>query len=74
MKFTILIILYFFNPLDDDGRGHQISHLDGKPLHFETEATCYQHVEEHYDDLKKYIMAYYKNKATIGRVLCVDRT
>ena len=73
MKFTILIILYFFNPLDRDMPGHDISHLDGKPLTFKSESACYQHVDDNYNNLKKYIETYYNKKATIGKVLCVQK-
>ena len=74
MKFSILIILFWWNPLDDDGRGHLISHEGGRPLFFKSEAACVDHVKENYNGLKKYIEKYYSGKATISEVRCVRKT
>ena len=71
MGFKILILLFWFDPKLDDGRGFQISHLDGKPLAFNSSKACYEHVDENYENLKSYVESYYEAKATISKVKCV---
>ena len=72
MKFTILIILYFFNIDDDDGRGFHISHLNGLPLWFDTEKSCFDHINQNYNALQGYVEHYYKQKATVSEIRCVE--
>ena len=73
MKYSILIILLWWNPINDDGRGHNISHLDGKPLTFASRSACRNHVDENWSALKGYVEGYYKSKATISEVRCVGK-
>ena len=74
MKYSILIILLWWNPLDDDGRGRLISHLDGNPLKFASRSACLDHVDENWAAVKGYIEEYYRGKATISEVRCVRKT
>ena len=71
MKFSILIILLWLNPADDSGNAFAISELNGQRLLFDTQAQCFDHVQENYDDIEKFIQRYYEYKATISEALCV---
>ena len=71
MKFSILIILLWLNPVDDTGNAFVISELNGQRLLFDTQDQCFDHVQENYDDIESFIETYYDNKATVSEALCV---
>ena len=71
MVWTILIALFWFDPVDTDSMYFAISKLDGKPLTFQSSAECYDHIDQNAPKLKTFIEAYYNGKATVGEYHCV---
>ena len=67
----IVISLFWIDPSDSTDKYFKISHLDGKPLTFESQKECFDHIDENAPDLKKYVESFYKSKATVGEYLCV---
>tara|TARA_Y100001973_G_scaffold85129_1_gene126863 strand:+ start:3082 stop:3303 length:222 start_codon:yes stop_codon:yes gene_type:complete len=70
MAFTILVMLFWYDPTMDDGKAFKISHLNGKPLTFQTEDACFKHVDANYNDIKEFVEAYYDKKATVSKIMC----
>mgnify|MGYP003137849299 CR=1 FL=1 len=63
--------MFWFNPENNDFRNLEITHYNGIPLQFANQQDCFLHVAEHFDELKKYIENFHRNKATIGQITCI---
>lgn len=73
MKYAIVIILFWMNPVDDHSEAFTISTANGVALEFTEQNKCWEHIQVNYDQLEDYVESYHDHKATIGEALCIEK-
>ena len=72
--FIIAIVMFWADakdtPLNDSV---EIKWLDGKPLYFMTPEECGTHIDDNFEELKKYGKSVYPTAHTVKTIYCVKR-
>ena len=74
MKYVIVIIMFFADPLYQGNDAVELEAYNGRPLHFKTEEECFTHVNDNLEDLKTFARFQFKNESSrVKQILCVKK-
>ena len=74
MKYVIVIIMFFADPLYQGNDAVEVETYNGMPLHFKTEQECSAHVNDNLEELKTFARFQFKNESSrVKQILCVKK-
>ena len=72
--FIIAIVMWWGDPLAKPLEDSvEIDSLHGKPLYFETQQACFDHVDENFDALKAFGRAFYPSANSVKSIYCIAK-
>ena len=72
--FIIAIVMWWGDPLALPLKDSvEIETLHGKPLYFETQQECFDHVDENLEALKAFGRAYYPTSNAVKTIYCISK-
>ena len=72
--FIIAIVMWWGDPLAQPlNDSVEIETLHEKPLYFETQQECFDHVDENLEALKAFGRAYYPTSNAVKTIYCISK-
>ena len=72
--FIIAIVMWWGDPLAQPlNDSVEIETLHGKPLYFETQQECFDHVDENLEALNAFGRAYYPTSNAVKTIYCISK-
>jgi len=72
--FIIAIVMWWGDPSAKPKHDSvEVETLDGKPLFFNTQQACFNHVDENLDALKAFGRAYYPSSNAVKSIHCISK-
>lgn len=72
--FIIAIVMWWGDPLAKPlNDSVEIETLHGKPLYFETQQECFDHVDENLEALKGFGRAYFPTSNAVKTIYCISK-
>ena len=75
IKYIIVVTMFFINPVQfGENDAVEIESYKGRPLQFEKQSDCYEHVEKNLEKIKEFAIYTYRDKpgALVKQIICAE--